>query len=85
MAWDEEDLNRQRVQVRRGLRTERDGVLIIEDTSLAKQGRHAVGVARQDAGTLGRGGNCQVTGNCHDAERPLAWQTGVWNRISDIY
>lgn len=73
MVWDEEDLNRQRVQVMRRLRTERDGVLIMDDTGFAKQGRHSVGVARQYSGTLGKVGNCQVTVNCHYAERTLAW------------
>ncbi|MDQ3831647.1 MAG: IS701 family transposase [Candidatus Tectomicrobia bacterium] len=73
MAWDEEDLNRQRVQVLRGVRTERDGVLLIDDTGFAKQGHHSVGVARQYSGTLGKVGNCQVTVNCHYAERTLAW------------
>jgi len=32
-----------------------------------------VGVARQDSGTLGKVGNCQVAVNCHSAERALAW------------
>jgi hypothetical protein len=73
IGWDEEDLNRQRVQVMRALRTERDGVLRLEDTGFAKQGRHSVGVARQYSGTLGKVGNCQVTVNCHYAERTLAW------------
>jgi SRSO17 transposase len=73
MVWDEVDLNRQRVKVMRSLRTERDGVLIIDDTGFAKQGRHSVGVARQYSGTLGKVGNCQVTVNCHYAERTLAW------------
>jgi len=73
MVWDEQDLNRQRVQVMRRLRTERDGVLIVDDTGFAKQGRHSVGVARQYSGTLGKVGNCQVTVNCHYAERTLAW------------
>jgi SRSO17 transposase len=32
-----------------------------------------VGVARQYSGTLGKVGNCQVTLNCHYAERTMAW------------
>ena len=32
-----------------------------------------MGVARPYAGTLGKGGNCQVTVNCHSAERTIAW------------
>src|SRR5271166_2454150 len=52
--WDEDDLNRQRVQDMLRLPTEGDGVLIFDDTGFAKQGRCSVGVARQYSGTLGR-------------------------------
>jgi SRSO17 transposase len=71
--YDEDDLNRQRVQTMLTLPTEGDGVLIFDDTGFAKQGRHSVGVARQYSGTLGKTGNCQVTVNCHYAERTIAW------------
>jgi SRSO17 transposase len=73
MAWDEDDLNRQRVQRLRQLPSEGDGALIFDDTGFAKQGTCSVGVARQYSGTLGKVGNCQVTVNCHYAERTLAW------------
>jgi SRSO17 transposase len=73
MAWDEDDLNRQRVQTLLALPTEGDGVLIFDDTGFAKQGKASVGVARQYSGTLGKVGNCQVSVNCHYAERTLAW------------
>lgn len=73
MAWDHDDLNRQRVQTMLGLPTEGDGVLIFDDTGFAKQGKASVGVARQYSGTLGKVGNCQVTVNCHYAERTIAW------------
>jgi hypothetical protein len=55
------------------LPTEGDAVLIFDDTGFAKQGRSSVGVARQYSGTLGKTGNCQVTVNCHYAERNIAW------------
>jgi SRSO17 transposase len=71
--WDEEDLNRQRVETLLRLPSEGDGVLIFDDTGFAKQGRCSVGVARQYSGTLGKTGNCQVTVNCHYAERTIAW------------
>lgn len=73
MAWDHDDLNRQRVQQMLELPSEGDGVLIFDDTGFAKQGKASVGVARQYSGTLGKVGNCQVTVNCHYAERTLAW------------
>ena len=73
MAWDEDDLNRQRVRALRELPSEGDSVLIFDDTGFAKQGKCSVGVARQYSGTLGKVGNCQVTVNCHYAQRTLAW------------
>ena len=73
MVWDDERLNRQRAEVMQSLRTEGDGVLLFDDTGFAKQGQHSVGVARQYSGTLGKVANCQVTVNCHYAERTLAW------------
>jgi SRSO17 transposase len=72
-AWDQEDLNAQRVQQLLQLPSEGDGVLIFDDTGFAKQGGCSVGVARQYSGTLGKKGNCQVTVNCHYAERTVAW------------
>src|SRR3954453_4379824 len=71
--WDEDDLNRQRVERLLALPSEGDGVLIFDDTGFAKQGKCSVGVARQYSGTLGKTGTCQVTVNCHYAERTLAW------------
>src|SRR5205809_5784291 len=73
MKWDEADLNRQRVQAMLALPTEGDAALVFDDTGFAKQGKSSVGVQRQYSGTLGKVGNCQVTVNCHYAERTIAW------------
>jgi SRSO17 transposase len=73
MVWDETALNRQRVARMRTIGSEGDGVLIFDDTGFEKQGRSSVGVARQYTGTAGKLTNCQVTVNCHYAERTLAW------------
>src|SRR6201987_5634235 len=73
MVWDERALNRQRIARMQTLPGEGDGVLIFDDTGFEKRGRHSVGVARQYTGTAGKVTNCQVTVNCHYAERTLAW------------
>jgi SRSO17 transposase len=73
IAFDHDDLNDQRVRTLMQLPTEGDAVLIFDDTGFAKQGKCSVGVQRQYSGTLGKTGNCQVTVNCHYAERTLAW------------
>src|SRR6266567_4117068 len=50
---------------------------IVDDTGIAKCGRHSPGVKRQYSGTLGKIGNCQITVSVHAAgERgtaPLGW------------
>ncbi len=73
IAFDEDDLNDQRVRTLMQLPSEGDAVLVFDDTGFAKQGKCSVGVQRQYSGTLGKTGNCQVTVNCHYAERTLAW------------
>lgn len=73
MVWDEVALNRQRVAQMLPLSPTREGVLIFDDTGFDKKGRCSAGVARQYTGTVGKVTNCQVTVNCHYAERTLAW------------
>src|SRR5712691_4880268 len=73
MVWDENALNQQRIVQMRTRPSEGDGVLIFDDTGFEKQGRQSVGVAHQYTGTAGKLTNCQVTVNCHYAERTLAW------------
>ena len=77
MVWDETSLNRQRIAQMQTLPSEGDGVLILDDTGFAKQGRHSVGMTRQYTGTAGKVTNCQVTVNCHYAERTLAWPVAM--------
>jgi SRSO17 transposase len=73
IAWHQDDLNDQRVRTLMQLPSEGDAVLVFDDTGFAKQGQSSVGVQRQYSGTLGKTGNCQVSVNCHYAERTLAW------------
>jgi SRSO17 transposase len=47
LVWDENSLNQQRIAQMPPLASEGDGVLTFAETGFEKQGRHAVGVARQ--------------------------------------
>ena len=50
---------------------------VVDDTGIAKDGRHSPGVKRQYSGTLGKIGNCQVTVSVHAVGEhgtlPLGW------------
>lgn len=48
---------------------ERDGVVMVEESSFAKQGKDSVGVARQYCGSLGTVDHCQVGGFAGYASR----------------
>lgn len=77
MQWDEEDLNRQRVQKMIAEAATGDGVLVFDDTGFPKQGSASVGVERQYSGTLGKVGNCQVAVTCCYADRQATWPVAV--------
>jgi SRSO17 transposase len=77
MQWDEEDLNRQRVQKLVAEATLGDGVLVLDDTGFPKQGKASVGVARQYSGTLGKVGNCQIAVTCCYTDPQAAWPVAV--------
>ena len=77
MQWDEEDLNRQRVQKMIAEATRGEGVLVFDDTGFPKQGKGSVGVARQYSGTLGKVGNCQIAVTCCYTDPRATWPVAV--------
>jgi SRSO17 transposase len=78
--WDEQDLNRQRVEKLIAEATLGNGVRMFDATGFAKQGQASVGVARQSSGTLGKVGNCQVAGTCCDDAPHARWPVaGRWS------
>jgi SRSO17 transposase len=77
MPWDEEDLNRQRVQKMIAEASTGHGVLVIDDTGFPKQGKASVGVERQYSGTLGKVGNCQVAVTCCYSDPQGMWPVAV--------
>lgn len=58
-AWDARALDEARVR-RLVPVSPTDGILVLDDTGLPKQGKASAGVARQYSGTLGKVANCQV-------------------------
>jgi SRSO17 transposase len=56
---------------------ERRGVVILDGTSFPKQGLHAVGVARQYCGALGKIANCQVAVTAALWTGSRAWLLGA--------
>jgi SRSO17 transposase len=77
MPWDEADLNRQRVQKMIAEATLGEGVLVLDDTGFAKQGKISVGVARQSSGPLGKVGNCQMAVTCCYTALQATWPVAV--------
>lgn len=59
-SWEAEALDKARVK-RLVECSPADGIIAIDDTGFAKQGKASVGVSRQYSGTLGKIGNCHVT------------------------
>ena len=55
----------------------RDAVLVIDDTSLPKKGRHSVGVAPQYLSTQGKTGNCQALVSLTLARREVPVLVGL--------
>src|SRR6516162_8217158 len=58
-TWDPLALDEQRVRLLVE-RSPANGVLVLDDTGLPKQGKSSVGVQQQYSGTLGKQGNCQI-------------------------
>jgi SRSO17 transposase len=80
--WDPLALDEARVRGLVGV-SPAGGVLVLDDTGIAKQGKHSVGVSRQYSGTLGKIGNCQVVVSAEymagaaAQSAPLHWPVGA--------
>jgi SRSO17 transposase len=84
-TWAPQALEQQRVQARVA-HSPRDGLLVLDDPGLPKQGRGSVGGARQYAGTLGQVANGQLVVTAHDgADEPTSRAPVPWPLPAQLY
>ena len=75
--WDDAPLTRALLAEADRMVGGRDAVLVIDDTSLPKKGRHSVGVAPQYLSTQGKIGNCQAMVSLTLARREVPVLVGL--------
>ena len=84
-AWEPQALDQQRVR-QLVAQSPPQGLLVLDDTGLPKQGRGSVGVARQYSGTLGKVANCQIVVTAHYvADEPTSSAPLHWPVTAQIY
>jgi SRSO17 transposase len=84
-SWDPQALDQQRV-LSLVAQSPPQGLLVLDDTGLPKQGRGSVGVARQYSGTLGKVANCQVVVSAHYvADEPTSRAPRHWPMTAQLY
>lgn len=78
--WGHEDVLRRLRQDMGAWSGEKEGVLVLDDTTLPKKGEASVGVAPQYCGALGKINNCQCVVSWHYAGRK-----GHWPVVAELY
>jgi SRSO17 transposase len=84
-TWEPQALDQQRVTALVA-QSPPQGILVLDDTGLPKQGRSSAGVARQYSGTLGKVANCQVVVSAHYiADEPTSRAPVHWPLTAQLY
>jgi SRSO17 transposase len=84
-TWEPQTLDQQRVTALVA-QSPPQGILVLDDTGLPKQGRRSVGVARQYSGTLGKVANCQIVVSTHYvADEPTSSAPVHWPLTAQLY
>src|SRR5262249_53735767 len=84
-TWEPQALDQQRVTALVA-QSPPQGILVLDDTGLPKQGRSSVGEARQYSGTLGKVANGQVVVTTHYvADGPTSRDAVHWPLTAQLY
>jgi SRSO17 transposase len=84
-TWDPQARDQHRVKAL-VVQSPSNGILVLDDTGLPKQGRSSVGVARQYSGTLGKVANCQIVVSAHYvADEPTSSAPVHWPLTAHLY
>src|SRR5215510_12827048 len=84
-TWEPQAVDQQRVRALVA-QSPPQGILVLDDTGLPKQGRSSAGVARQYSGTLGKVANCQVVVTAHYvADEPTSRAPVHWPLTARLY
>jgi SRSO17 transposase len=84
-TWEPPALDQQRVTALVA-QSPPQGLLVLDDTGLPKQGRGSAGVARQYSGTLGKVANCQIVVTAHYvADEPTSRAPVHWPLTARLY
>ena len=84
-TWEPQAIDQQRVRALVA-QSPPQGILVLDDTGLPKQGRSSAGVARQYSGTLGKVANCQVVVSAHYvADEPTSSAPVHWPLTAQLY
>jgi SRSO17 transposase len=89
-AWDPLVLDEQRVRLLVD-HSPPNGILLLDDTGLPKQGKASVGVQHQYSGTLGKQGNCQVVVSAEyvvahcSSSQPLHWPVSARLYVPQVW
>jgi SRSO17 transposase len=89
-AWDPLVLDEQRVRLLVD-HSPPQGILVLDETGLPKQGKASVGVQHQYSGTLGKQGNCQVVVSAEyvvdhsTSSQPLHWPVSARLYLPEVW